>query len=199
MRSEPGWVLPLHASPGFSAARCETCEKRAGFKVSGALVDIFWHVRTLRAQASNMLNRLDIAEGEFLRAIVDVAGDALMVIDSVGVTGAKSEIDRHSHSVASRPSQVTASRIPSVTTISPGPSRPNAGSTSQAREISRSATTVPIGEPATTVTTGSSRRAGTAAPSGPRPRSGPAPRSATGPRPQRRPRSRRPRSSAPGA
>ena len=31
-----------------------------------------------------MLNRLDIAEGEFLRAIVDVAGDALMVIDSAG-------------------------------------------------------------------------------------------------------------------
>ena len=35
-------------------------------------------------------------------------------------------------------SQVTVSRIPSITTISPGPSRPAAGSTSHARLISRS-------------------------------------------------------------
>ena len=43
-------------------------------------------------------------------------------------------------SASSRSSHVTASRIPSRTTISPGPSRPAAGSTSHARPMSRSVT-----------------------------------------------------------
>ena len=63
-------------------------------------------------------------------------------------------------------SQVTASRIPSRTTISPGPSRPAAGSTSQARLISRSGP-----DPVTPRRPRACRPAGTAAPSGPRPRS----------------------------
>ena len=82
--------------------------------------------------------------------------------------------------LAARRATSTASRTPSRTTISPGPSRPAAGSTSQAREISRSATTsstrsadARVTAPSTSPRTPASRYE--RAPSGPRRRSRPAP------------------------
>ena len=139
-RAPPAAPLPARPSPPRGrAARPATRTRRAAARTAASTPgssSVGRRVRhradgreaTVRGRGQPARDRLGIL----------VAGLAQVGVE-VDEAGRDDDPVRRRSRRRRRPSsQVTASRIPSRTTISPGPSRPAAGSTSQARLISRS-------------------------------------------------------------